>query len=166
MPHNSRHSLQWDQLPVGLRDEVGALRFPLLAWLEAVVGKNAEGTGMPTGATIQGTVRNADDTITRDASKYKLLPLADYEHSIFSGHGTGVVFGLDRHECERVFGDPRGRFPQLTWLGPEVFYTANPDRRDYWWVVLSAGQNWEHRRLLLQHLRDVIQKLEKDVEGI
>jgi len=162
MPRNSRHSLQWDQSPA----EVGALRWPLLAWLEAAVGRNAEPTGMPTGATIQGTVRNANGPKTPDASKYKLLPLADDEHSIFSGEGAGVVFGLDRYECELVFGNPRARFPQLTWLGPEVFYTGNPDRRDYWWVKFTAGEACEERRQSLQILRDVIRKLENDVQGI
>jgi hypothetical protein len=121
---------------------------------------------MPTGATIQGTVRNANGPKTPDASKYKLLPLADDEHSIFSGEGAGVVFGLDRYECELVFGNPRARFPQLTWLGPEVFYTGNPDRRDYWWVKFTAGEACEERRQSLQILRDVIRKLENDVQGI
>ena len=70
MSYGLRHAPRWDTGANQFGDEVIALKWPLIAWLEAAVGRNVDTEGLPTGASIRGNHVGREDEVT----KYKLLP--------------------------------------------------------------------------------------------
>jgi len=138
--------------------EVQELRWPILIWLEAAVGRMAVEDGLPTGASIK-----AKDQAGQPFTKYKLIPFdenCDFPHPVGVLAGQGILVGLREQCCAAEWANPQTAFPDLTWID-EPFSVSAGKPGLFWWVTISVDQQWAVRRRLLSQLVSVIHCLER-----
>lgn len=151
MPYHLRHAPIWDDGSEQLPPRVLEMKWPLVAWLEAVLSKDVEVT--PTGASVSYD-RNK-------WSKYKLLPYAPVCRFDPPIVGEGILVGIDQAAAEAALPpSPAAQYPNLVWIPPFEVFPAD-HRRSYHWISIPAHVGWGPGRIgLLARVRDIIRAIE------